>query len=86
MNRKSAKLLVEKIRIENSIEYYKRVHSTTLLSILRSYNQWEKVRPNIFKKKKWKRSAEQLLETKAIETILTRRGIKFEKVVGKRKK
>jgi hypothetical protein len=72
--------------VEEYIKSYKRVHSSTMLSILRSYNQWEKVRPNIYKKRKWKRKAGQLLETKAIETILTRRGINFEKIVGKRKK
>jgi len=72
--------------VEEYIKSYKRVHSSTMLAILRSYNQWEKVSPNIFKKRRWKRKAGQLLETKAIETILTRRGIKFEKIVGKRRK
>ena len=65
---------------------YSGVHSTTMLGVLRSYNQWEKVKPNIFKKRTWKRGKEQMIETKAIETILKKRGIKFELIVGKRKK
>lgn len=68
--------------IDGYIKSYKRVHSSTMLAILRSYNEWERVKG----KKKWKRGAEQFAETKAIESILTNRGIKFEKIVGKRKK
>jgi len=64
---------------------YKRVHTSTMLKVLRMYNQWEKVKPNIFKKKKWKRSKEQMAETKAIENILYSRGIDYEKIVGKRR-
>ena len=66
--------------IDDFIKSYKRVHSTTMLAVLRSYNQWEN------EKKRWKRGTEQMNETKAIETILTRRGCKFELIVGKRKK
>lgn len=72
--------------VEDSIEYYKRKHSTTLLGVLRLYNDWEKGKNEWNEKKKWKRGKAQLTETKACESILTKRGIKFEKIVGKRKK
>ena len=72
-------------RLEESIEYYKRKHSTTLCGILRLYNDWEKGKNEWNEKKKWKRGKAQLLETIAIEKILTKRGIKFELIVGKRK-
>jgi len=72
--------------IDDFIKSYKRVHSTTMLQVLRSYNQWEHGKNEWNEKKKWKRGREQMLETKAIESILTKRGIKFEKIVGKRKK
>ena len=71
--------------LDDSIEYYKRKHSTTLLGILRLYNDWEKGKNEWNEKKKWKRGEAQLRETKAVESILTKRGIKFEKIVGKRK-
>lgn len=72
--------------IDDVIKSYKRVHTTTMLQVLRSYNEWEKGKNEWNEKKKWKRGREQMVETKAIETILTNRGIKFEKIVGKRKK
>lgn len=71
--------------IDEFIKSYKRVHTSTMLKVLRMYNQWEKVKPNIFKKKKWKRGKEQMAETKAIENILYSRGIDYEKIVGKRR-
>ena len=73
-------------KIDQSIEYYKRKHSTTLLDILRLYNDWEKGKNEWHEKGKWKRGIAQLIETKAIESILTDRKIKFELIVGKRKK
>ena len=72
--------------IDGFIKSYKRVHSTTMLKILRSYNEWERGKNEWGEKKKWKRGASQLAETKAIESILKNRGIKFEKIIGKRKK
>jgi len=71
--------------VKDSIEYYKRKHSTTLLGVLRLYNDWEKGKNEWNEKKKWKRGKSQMIETKAIEQILKGRGIKFEKIVGKRK-
>lgn len=72
--------------VDDFIKSYKGVHTSTMLQVLRSYNQWESGKNEWNEKKKWKRGSEQLKETKAVETILTRRGIKFEKIVGKRKK
>lgn len=69
--------------IDEVIKSYSGVHTTTMLSVLRGYNQWESIP---YEKKKWKRGKEQMTETKAIETILKKRGIDFEKIVGKRKK
>ena len=72
--------------VDEVIKSYSGVHTTTMLQVLRSYNEWEKGKNEWNEKKKWKRGREQMVETKAIETILTNRGIKFEKIVGKRKK
>ena len=72
--------------INEVIKSYSGIHSTTMLKILRSYNEWERGKNEWGEKKKWKRGASQLAETKAIESILKSRGIKFEKIIGKRKK
>ena len=72
--------------IDEVIKSYKRVHSTTMLKVLKMYNQWEKGKNEWNEKKKWKRGKEQMTETKAIETILKSRGINYEKIAGKRKK
>jgi len=72
--------------LDDVIKSYSGVHSTTMLKVLRSYNEWEKGKNEWNEKKKWKRGREQMIETKAIESILKSRGIKFEKIVGKRKK
>jgi len=72
--------------INEVIKSYSGVHTTTMLSVLRSYNEWEKGKNEWNEKKKWKRGKQQMIETKAIETILKKRGINYEKIVGKRKK
>jgi len=64
--------------MEGFIRSYKGIHSVTLLSVLRWYIQEEH-------NNKWKRGKEQMAETKAIESILILRKIKFEKIIGKRK-
>lgn len=72
--------------INEVIKSYSGIHSTTMLSVLRTYNEWEKGKNEWNEKKKWKRGSMQMVETKAIESILKSRGIKFEKIIGKRKK
>ena len=72
--------------VEDFIKSYKGVHTSTMLKVLRSYNEWESGKNEWNEKKKWKRGSEQLKETKAIENILYSRGINYEKIVGKRKK